>query len=326
MERGINLGGALDRRDGQPGWAVRPEVLDAIVAAGFSSVRLPVRWTNARRAEVADVVEAVVTRGLSVVVTNHHDDDTMAEGYGATGRLAELWRGVGTQFLDVRDELSFELLNEPLMSAADWNRLLPAVLASVREVDSDRSVVVGGADASSVAGLRALELPADDRLVATVHYYEPFRFTHQGAGWLPGADDWLGATWGTAADHAAVTADLSEAVAWARDRSVPLYFGELGCWPRPMGLAPALDGVGAARARTPRRHMGVLGPRHRVRRLRPRASRLGRRAARCAARSRSSITPATAAACLTSWCRTARATDAGTGWGERASDESRCLS
>ncbi len=228
MERGINLGGALDRRDGQPGWAVRPEVLDAIVAAGFSSVRLPVRWTNARRAEVADVVEAVVTRGLSVVVTNHHDDDTMAEGYGATGRLAELWRGVATQFLDVRDELSFELLNEPLMSAADWNRLLPAVLASVREVDSDRSVVVGGADASSVAGLRALELPADDRLVATVHYYEPFRFTHQGAGWLPGADDWLGATWGTAADHAAVTADLSEAVAWARDRSVPLYFGEFG--------------------------------------------------------------------------------------------------
>ena len=114
------------------------------------------------------------------------------------------------------------------MSAADWNSLLPAVLASVREVDPDRLVVVGGADASSVAGLRQLELPADDRLAATVHYYEPFRFTHQGAGWLPGADAWLGATWGTAADRAAVTADLAEAVSWARDRSVPLYVGEFG--------------------------------------------------------------------------------------------------
>ena len=228
MERGINLGGAFDRRDGQPGWQVGPEVLDAIASAGFSSVRLPVRWANARLAEVAEVVEAVVTRGLSVVVTNHHDDEAMADGYGAAGRLAELWRGVATRFLGVHGDLAFELLNEPLMSAADWNGLLPAVLASVREVDPDRLVVVGVADASSVAGLRLLELPADDRLVATVHYYEPFRFTHQGAGWLPGADAWLGATWGTAADRAAVTADLSEAVAWARERRVPLYVGEFG--------------------------------------------------------------------------------------------------
>jgi endoglucanase len=228
MARGINLGGAFDRRDGQPGWQVGPERLDAIVAAGFSGVRLPVRWAHARLAEVAEVVDAVVTRGLSVVMTNHHDDEAMAEGCGAAGRLSDLWRGLATHFLGVRGELAFELLNEPLMSAADWNRLFPEVLTSVREVDPDRSVVVGGADASSVPGLRALELPADDRLVATVHYYEPFRFTHQGAGWLPGADAWRGATWGTAADRAAVTADLSEAVAWARERGVPLYFGEFG--------------------------------------------------------------------------------------------------
>ena len=194
MERGINLGGAFDRRDGQPGWQVGPERLDAIVAAGFSGVRLPVRWAHARLAEVAGVVDAVVTRGLSVVMPNHHDDETMAEGYGAAARLSDLWRGLATHFLGVRGELAFELLNEPLMSATDWNRLFPEVLASVREVDPDRLVVVGGADASSVAGLRQLELPADDRLVATIHYYEPFRFTHQGAGWLPGADAWRGAT------------------------------------------------------------------------------------------------------------------------------------
>ena len=45
--------------------------------------------------------------------------------------------------------------------------------------------------------------------------------------WLPGADAWLGATWGTAADRAAVTADLSEAVAWASSRGVPLYVGRV---------------------------------------------------------------------------------------------------
>jgi endoglucanase len=228
MERGINLGGAFDRRDGLRGWQVRPEELDAIASAGFSSVRLPVRWANARLAAVAEVIEAASTRGLSVVVTNHHDDEAMADPQGAAGRLAEQWRGIATHFLGFRGELAFELLNEPLMSAAEWNGLLPSVSAAVREVDPERLVVVGGAEASSVAGLLRLELPADDRLVATLHYYEPFRFTHQGAGWLPGADAWLGATWGTTADRAAVTADLAEAVSWATERGVPLYVGEFG--------------------------------------------------------------------------------------------------
>jgi endoglucanase len=228
MERGINLGGAFDRRDGLRGWEVGPEVLDEIAAAGFSGVRLPVRWADGLLEAVWEVVEAAVARGLSVVLTNHHDDEAMADPQGAAGRLAELWRDIATHFLGCGGELAFELLNEPLMSAADWNGLLPGVLAAVREVDPERLVVVGGAEASSVAGLLRLELPADDQLVATVHYYEPFRFTHQGAGWLPGADAWLGTTWGTAADRAAVTADLSEAASWAGERGVPLYIGEFG--------------------------------------------------------------------------------------------------
>lgn len=228
MDRGINLGGAFDRRDGLAGWEVRMEVLDAITSAGFSGVRLPVRWADASLTAVAQVVEAASARGLSVVVTNHHDDEAMADPVGAAGRLAQLWRGIATHFLGFGGELAFELLNEPLMSAADWNALLPAVLSSVHEVDPDRLVVVGGADASSVAGLLELELPADDRLVATIHYYEPFRFTHQGAGWLHGAEAWLGTTWGTEADRAAVTADLSAALAWASAHGVPLYAGEFG--------------------------------------------------------------------------------------------------
>src|SRR4051794_40166699 len=230
-DRGINLGGAFDRRDGRRGWQVRPEHLDAIAVAGFSAVRLPVRWKSADAllGPVTEVVEAAWARGLAVVVTNHHDDDAMSDPHGAVGRLAELWRGVATHFLELAaGPLAFELLNEPRMSASDWNGLLPVVLAAVREVDPDRVVVVGGADASSVAGLRRLELPADDRLVATVHYYEPFRFTHQGAAWVAGADAWLGTTWGTAADRAAVSADLVEAASWAKARGVPLYVGEFG--------------------------------------------------------------------------------------------------
>jgi endoglucanase len=226
--RGINLGGAFDRRDGREGWRVRAEHLDAIAVAGFNSVRLPVRWAEGLLEPVAALVEAAWARDLAVVVTNHHDDEAMADPLGSVPRLTHLWRRLTAHFVDTGGPLAFELLNEPRMSADDWNALLPSVLAAVREVDSERPVVVGGADASTVPGLHRLELPPDNHLIATVHYYEPFAFTHQDAAWEPGADAWLGTTWGTQADREAVTADLASAAAWASERGVPLYVSEFG--------------------------------------------------------------------------------------------------
>lgn len=229
--RGINLGGALDRRDGRRGWEVR-EHLGAIAGAGFDSVRLPVRWSGGDGLldTVAGVVEEAWASGLAVVLTNHHDDESIADPSGAAPRLVERWRGIAERFAGAEGALAFELLNEPRapMGAGDWNALLPVVLAAVREVDAERWIVAGGWDMSSVGGLLGLEPPADERLVATVHYYEPFEFTHQGADWEPGSEAWLGTRWGSAADHEAVTADLESAAAWAEARGVPLYFGEFG--------------------------------------------------------------------------------------------------
>jgi endoglucanase len=43
-------------------------------------------------------------------------------------------------------------------------------------------VIVGGGRWNSIDGLQTLVLPEDDRnLIATVHYYTPMEFTHQGA-------------------------------------------------------------------------------------------------------------------------------------------------
>ncbi len=225
LDRGVNLGGVLDRRDGRPGWLVLPSHLDALADAGFRSVRLPVRWWGHSADErpftlereflgrVGELVDAAWEHGLSVVLTMHHADAVCADPRQAEPRLVSLWRQISRHFADHSAPLAFELLNEPraALTPSSWNALLPTVLRAVREDDPERLVVVGGAEASTLAGLRRLELPPDDHLIAAMHYYEPFAFTHRGADWEPGSEAWSGTTWGSAADFAAVTADLEEA-------------------------------------------------------------------------------------------------------------------
>jgi endoglucanase len=197
---------------------------------GHTEAAAPYTVDEAWLARVGEVVAGAWARGLAVTLTMHHADPVYDDPAGSSAWLTPVWRQLAARFAGARDPLAFELLNEPRapMTAADWNALLPEVLRAVREVDAGREVIVGGAAASSVAGLRQLELPPDERLLATVHYYEPFRFTHQGASWEPGSAAWLGTLWGTPADHAAVTADLEEAAAWVRRHGVPLLVGEFG--------------------------------------------------------------------------------------------------
>lgn len=63
-------------------------------------------------------------------------------------------------------------------------------------------VIVGPTEWNAVGKLAEPELPDDPNLIVTVHYYDPFAFTHQGAEWteprLPTGQDWRGDTigWG----------------------------------------------------------------------------------------------------------------------------------
>ncbi|MBX3029673.1 MAG: cellulase family glycosylhydrolase, partial [Chloroflexi bacterium] len=87
-------------------------------------------------------------------------------------------------------------LNEPngALDAELWNAMIERAVARIRETDPDRWIVVGPVDWNAIGALPSLELPDDDRLVLTVHYYDPFEFTHQGADWVDPSPP-TGTTW-----------------------------------------------------------------------------------------------------------------------------------
>jgi endoglucanase len=226
--------------------ALRPELFDVIAGAGFDLVRLPVRWSAHADPDppyridegFADRVDRALAdaraRGLAVVLNVHHYDELCDDPPGQADRFLGLWRQLAARYAGHDPALRFELLNEPRapMTAAQWNGLLAAALAVVRPSHPDRTVVVGPADLNSVDGLAALDLPADGHLTLGVHYYEPFRFTHQGAPWLDGTEPWVGTGFGTDAERAAVEADLARAAHWARARGLPVFLGEFGAFHR----------------------------------------------------------------------------------------------
>jgi endoglucanase len=149
-------------------------------------------------------------------------------------RLLGLWQQIALRYKDRPARVYFELLNEPngKLTEAKWNTAFPKLLAAVRQTNPTRPVIVGPGQWNSIRALDKLELPRDDRnLILTVHYYDPFEFTHQGASWVKGSEKWKGRTWaGTDAEKAAITKQLEKAATWAKTHDRPVFLGEFGAF------------------------------------------------------------------------------------------------
>lgn len=244
--RGINLGNALEAPyEGAWGVTLEEDYFQAVAAAGFESVRLPVRWSahadaaapyaidSKFFARVDWAVDQALGRGLAVVLNVHHYEEMDERPDEHRARLIALWRQIAERYRERSAKLAFELLNEPhdRLTAGTWNSIATEVLTEIRRSNPTRTVVVGPVGWNAIADLPSLKLPESDRnLVVTVHYYGPFAFTHQGAPWLDAKSrPPVGTTWtGTAAEQAAATRDLDAAAQWGLKHRRPIFLGEFG--------------------------------------------------------------------------------------------------
>lgn len=178
------------------------------------------------------IVAEALGQGLSVIIDLHHYEALASSPVAERARFLGIWRQLAEHYASQPPEVMLELLNEPAgrITPALWNQLLNEAIAVIRESNPERTLVVDSTSWASYAAVPALELPPEDRrLLVTFHYYEPYRFTHQGAPWAPGSENWLGNTWdGDALEQAVVRAEMGIAAAWAAREGRPLWLGEFG--------------------------------------------------------------------------------------------------
>jgi endoglucanase len=252
--RGVNFGNMLEApTEGAWGLSVTDDFIDKATAAGFTSVRLPVRWSNHAGAQapftidaafmtrVASVVDKLLAKGVVVVLDMHHyrqlDGDQLDAGESSVAasvvdvRFVMLWDQIATYFQGRGSRLVFELYNEPhgRLNGEPWNVLAARALRVVRRTNPDRIVVIGPTSWNSANDLRLLKMPNDANLIATVHDYNPFRFTHQGAEWVTPVMP-TGVTCCSAAQEAEMTAPLDIAKTWSAATRYPVFVGEFGAY------------------------------------------------------------------------------------------------
>jgi endoglucanase len=247
LGRGINLGNKLEApSEGEWGPPVEAWMLTTIKQGGFATVRIPTRWsahaaTSAPYAidaafldRVTRVVDQALAAGLMVVLNIHHYEEIFSDPRGQRDRLLALWQQIATHFRDYPDSLVFEVLNEPNANLTPelWNTFLLDALGVIRQSNPDRWVMLGTAEWGGIGAMPRLQLPDDDRLIFTFHYYSPFEFTHQGAEWVSGSDAWLGTSWGSSQDRAAVQRDFDTVAAWAVQHTITVFMGEFGAYSR----------------------------------------------------------------------------------------------
>ena len=149
-----------------------------------------------------EVLDWAVTNSLendlTVIIDMHEFNAIGDDPEGKKEMFLSFWRQVAPIYKNAPKEVMFEILNEPCREITPelWNEYFKEALSIIRKSNPDRTVVIGPAHRNKIEYLDKLELPKKDRnIIVTIHYYEPFNFTHQGASWAGDLKDKIGVKW-----------------------------------------------------------------------------------------------------------------------------------
>jgi len=278
---GWNLGNTLDAHDGNYGFSwlggglyenttvaemeaawvgsvATRENIDAIHAAGFNAIRIPVTWFKATDNElnirqdwmerVQEIVDYAVDNNMCIILNTHHDEYLirLLDRYMEDSKhaLVRLWEQIAYVFQDYNEKLVFEGLNEPrtIGSSAEWsggtaeerhnlNILNQLFVDTIRRSGGNNPyrvlmVPTYAASAADVAQ-RALVIPTDsveDRIIVSLHIYAPWEFALR-TGPVGTVDTWDASN---PRDTRPITDPLDLAYELFVSQGIPVIIGEMG--------------------------------------------------------------------------------------------------
>ncbi len=249
LGRGINMGNMFDAPT-ETGWGnpYRADYFGRIAELGFQHVRIPIRWDTPERAQrdapytidpaflarIKMVVDDAHRQGLYAIINMHHHEEIFEDPAQVKPRFLAQWEQIAGYFKEYDEKLLFEVLNEPhgKLTPELWNGYFAEALAVIRKTNPTRAVLLDAPMYGSLAGLAHLKVPDDPNIIVSPHYYLPFRFTHQGAGWVGAkSEDWVGTGWyGLDFERQQIAQDFAPAIRFSKENKAPIHVGEFGAY------------------------------------------------------------------------------------------------
>jgi endoglucanase len=162
---------------------------------GFKSIRLPVAFEYFQShhipiekvfAHIDEVLRQCKIYGFTLVIDYQYGNLNNNNYLTETSKIINSWLAITKRYRrEDPEKVFFELYNEPTrIDPKVWKDAAYNIVTALRKVDKKRTYIIGASNYNSIYELSRMERLADDNIIYTFHFYEPFLFTHQGADWV----------------------------------------------------------------------------------------------------------------------------------------------
>jgi len=266
MGTGWNLGNSLEAIGGETAWgnpATTHALIDAVKAAGFTTIRIPVSWSQFSNpatftidpvwmARVEEVVNYALDNDMYVIMNEHWDggwmQPTAAQKDYVNNRLEIMWTQIATHFRDYDYHLIFAGSNEVMVDGDygtptaeyyttqnSFNQTFVTAVRATGGRNAYRYLTVQGFNTNIDHTVNFAQIPqdvdiAEHRLMMEVHYYDPYNFALNETSTISqwgsiATDPALTETW---ANEAYVDAQFQKMKTDFIDNGVGVILGEFG--------------------------------------------------------------------------------------------------